>query len=253
MLFFIRVESNADTFSYSSEHPFFIPAIFITAIFIGNGFAWLKSVIPNKKIGAFVTIVFFGLALFLISQNFVKNNESKNYVAYDFNRNLLESMPLNGYLISTGRDNFTFPLYYLRKIENVRKDVHLEIYYGSVPVDENYLKNKLEETGEKSIFIDLLPLGYNKMNLKPYNYVYQYGENPALPKPKNNDLPIRGLRRIMNFPDNSLKGYHYIKLGLRSEDNPQKRKYYFDKVVDEVSENGEHMEFIKELRKNYNF
>ncbi len=228
LLIFIAVEPNAYTFSYSSEHPFFIPALLIASIVLGHGFAWLKEIVyrtipvANKN---FCSLLGLSLLLMLpfiaIGKNFTVNNQSGNYIAYDFNRNLLESMPLNGYLISTGRDNMTFPLYYLQKAEGIRKDVHVEIYYFTVPIDENYLKAKLKETGEKTIFIDILPPKYNGTYLQPYNYIYQYGDGGNLPSPKISDFQLRGIRGNLAYADNCLKNMHFIKLAILNHRNPQ--------------------------------
>lgn len=245
---FVYLDNNSGPFSQFSARPFFIPAIFLAALVITEGYMWLREGIGNKKTGPVFEALFFIAPLLLIQFNFAANNESKNYVAHDFNKNALQSVPQNGYLISTGRDNMTFPLYYLQKVANFRRDVNLEIYYSSATISEEYLKNKLAGTGSETIFIDLAPPEFDKIGIQPYGFIYQYGK--ILPDPfKNTDWELRGEKKTMDYPNNRLKGLFAIKLGV-SEPDPAKRKEYFQKVIDEIPENSALLNFIGDYNRN---
>ena len=178
--------------------------------------------------------------------NFSKNNESYNYIAYDFNRMLLESLPQNAYVVSTGRDNATFPLYYLRKIDNVRPDLDLEIYYGKNAVDKNYLEQKKREKGKEVVFIDLLPNNYTDFNFTPYNFAYAYGTDSPPIVTQNFNFSLRGIRPKLDYPNSKLLGLYYLKLALKNPNDPATRDTYFKKIRAEIPDNEQFNTFISE-------
>jgi len=244
LLVFIPLGADYETLSYSSAEPFIMPVVYILGLISACGFGWFAENISNRKIAVVFNVALIALPVMAVAKNFSPNNESKNYIAYDFNRNVLESIPQNGYLITTGRDNMTFPLYYLRKIENIRKDIHLEVYYAIGGLTKNYFEMKQKDNGGKPIFIDLLPPDYEQIGLKRYNFVYVYGTDPSSLPPQHNNFILRGIRKDMDLNNNRLKGIYYIKMGLLQGDNIEKRRSYFDKVIEEITDNPELLNFV---------
>lgn len=247
LLIFTPIDADTgDVLAFSTE-PFMMPAILVLGIIMGEGMGWINGGISNKKLALGFTVACMIPGALALDKNFVSNNESKNYLAYDFNKLALESLPPNAYLISTGRDNMTFPLYYLRKIEKVRPDITLEIYYSTSPVDEIFLRGRMEKNKGKPVFIDLLPPNYAAMGLKPYNFVYQYGGDPFIPAPDTNPSllhPVaRGIRKNMDFPNTRLKFLYWIKTGIMEKD-PALKKAAFDEVIDAPGDNAYYINII---------
>jgi len=236
LMVFTPIDADTSDFIAFSTQPFMMPAMMIVIIIVSEGFTWLCDNITNKKLAIAFSTVCLIPATVALGRNFTNNNESKNFLAYDFNKLTLESVPQNGYLISIGRDNMTFPLYYLRKIENVRPDIQLEIYYSTAPVDEVFLQSRVAKNNGKPVFIDLLPGNYASMGLKPYNFVYEYGNDPSIPKPTMQDPKVRGIRQYMDFPDVRLKMLYYIKTGIMETD-PVKKQAAFNEVFKAPGDN----------------
>lgn len=240
---FTPIDADINNIVAFGVQPFTMPAMMIITIIMAHGFSWAEHNIIPKKMALALCIFCLLPGGFALAKNFNDHNESKNYVAYDFNKLTLESLPPNAYLISTGKDNMTFPLYYLRKVENIRPDIHLEIYYSSAPIDENYLRNSLNKHNTKTVFIDLLPDNYANMKIKPYNFVYQYGDDASLPSQTLQQPLIRGLKAQMDYPDTRLKMLYYIKTGIMEKDPALKQKA-FDQVIDAPGNNQSYINTI---------
>jgi hypothetical protein len=88
----------------------------------------------------------------------------------------------------------------------------------------------------KPVFTDLLPQNYMTMDLKPYNFVYEFGSDPSIPPPTMEHPLVRGIRTSMDPPNSRLKFLYYIKAGIMEKD-PALRKADFDQVLDAPSDN----------------
>ena len=238
-LTFIEIKWDMTTQFAHSNRPFHIASILVIIMIVIPGFAWLIEKIKtdhsgNKRLYLLPLLLIPVLAL---SLNFYGNNESGNYIAYDYNKNLLKSLPLNSFLLASGRDDTIFPLYYLRQIENYRPDVHVENFqFDSLP-DVHYFDTVFKGTGLSGFFMDLLPYNYINLKVKNYNFVHQIGEIPNIP-PADKDLSrfeIRGIRPDMDYPNSHLKAFYYIKKAIYHPEDIQTLNYYFDKVISETS------------------
>ncbi len=243
LLIFTPIDADMNDYATFSTEPFMMPSIMVLGIIISQGFVWLHDSFTNKELATWFSIVCLVPGAVTLGKNFVPNNESRNFVAYDFNKLALESLPPGGYLISTGRDNMTFPLYYLREIEHVRPDVQVEIYYSTSPVSQDFLQNRVDKNGGKPVFIDLLPPNYINMGLHPYNFVYEYGGNPSIPAPTMQNPVVRGIRGDMDLPNTRLKLLYYIKASIMAKD-PAVRKSNFEQVYNAKGDNSYYINII---------
>ena len=228
----IQIYQGMHPFTAESNRPFYISAILITGIICFNGVEMLRTWLePRTR-----KYLLFGLVAILpllpLGVNFYNSNESHNYLAYDFNKNVLRSLPQNAYLLSIGRDNSTFPLYYIQKIENFRTDVKVNIYYYGQSPSKNYLDSILRENNLDYLFIDLLPWNYGGTGIVPYNFVYVYGKNIPAQVANLDQFPVRGIRKEMDYNNTKVKALYYLKAALITL-NPEERAYYLKKVVDE--------------------
>jgi len=248
-LVFINVNADLHPYTLFSNRPFYMSAIVILTVVCGCGLAFMIDAVENKKARAFLSCFILVLPFLPLAANFTTNNESHNYLAHDFNRNLLESLPQNAFLITTGKDNLTFPLYYLRKIEHIRPDVDLEVYYGRECVDKNLMESRLEEKEQPAVFIDLLPCHYSSLKLTPYNFVYAYGDADRLPEQKPDVFTrIRGMRPQMDYMNNRLKGLYYLKMAILNMDkDTNKMNFYFDKLQQEIPNQDTFKWFIEDF------
>jgi hypothetical protein len=250
-LIFIAVSPKLHPFTLFSNRPFYISSIFVLTIISAAGLQFLFEQLHNKILSGIAAAAIISLPLMALVPNFGHNNESKNYIAHDFNKNLMASVPQDGYFISTGKDNLTFPLYYLKKIENFRPDVSLEIYYGRSCLQKNDLDERLATSGKKVLFIDLLPCGYKALDLKPYNFLYAYGDTTGLPPSEDiNSYTIRGLRQDLDYPNGRLEGLYFLKLAYGQPQNPEKQFEIFDKIQNELPQLIQFKSFILEYIQN---
>jgi len=102
-----------------------LPSYAIFAIWIGWGvkeIAERLSKTSRRKGIALAMIIIFGLlAIYKGIDSFEKNNESSNYFAIDYGRNIFSSMDKNG-VIFVESDTALFPLWYLQFVEGKRPD-----------------------------------------------------------------------------------------------------------------------------------
>ncbi|MDR0789514.1 MAG: DUF2723 domain-containing protein [Bacteroidales bacterium] len=84
---------------------------------------WIVSLVLINR-PKFVLPFFFIVPIWLLSQNYISHNHSRQYTARNFAQSLLESCDEDAILLTNG-DNDTFPLWYLQNVENVRTDVRV--------------------------------------------------------------------------------------------------------------------------------
>ena len=109
----------------------FVGSFFTFSIWIGIGLSvfldYIKKIVKNQKYSSTIlisilTIIFIFMPMKILATDYFEHDRSKNYVAWDYGYNLLNSCEPNGIIFTNG-DNDTFPLWYLQEVENIRTDV----------------------------------------------------------------------------------------------------------------------------------
>ncbi len=125
-LFFCAVNNHPMTqlLSLETRDVFFIPAYLIYGIWGGIGITRIGYTIinnkPNRYFLAYAISVFFVLTGFVTQ--FLKHNERNYYLAYDFGKDILDTMEPKALFIGDD-DLHVFPVWYLQQVEHYRADV----------------------------------------------------------------------------------------------------------------------------------
>ncbi|CAN5630687.1 hypothetical protein BH10BAC5_BH10BAC5_00580 [soil metagenome] len=118
-VFCVLYAINYDIYDIDS---YFLLAYIVTAIWIGFGFIFLAERVKSlQKIPA--AFLFVVLAILPLSQNYVFNNESKNYYVKDYTLNMFATAPLNSIIVSHQWDFCVSASLYFQYIENIRRDL----------------------------------------------------------------------------------------------------------------------------------
>jgi len=147
---------------------FFTPGFMFFALLMGLGVSALirnlDHLLKKKHLLSplpltFLAIVLLLLPAFTLKRNYHKNDQTGNWIPYDYAYNLLIGCDEDGILVTNG-DNDTFPLWFLQNVEKVRQDVrvvNLSLLNGDwyilqlkdiwkVPIDLSYEQIKWEDT-----------------------------------------------------------------------------------------------------------
>jgi len=152
----------------SRSDIFYWPRYVISAFMsVGIWFAFgLNFIFSSKKISklSFLSLLF---PITLAITNFYGNDRSNNYLALDFNKNILEDLPENSTLMAQG-DNVLFPITYLHYVEKERPDIKL------FEVGMNQLKPySFNPEKTPTFFTHYNDLKAPKLKLVPYGLVYR--------------------------------------------------------------------------------
>ena len=111
----------------------FVGSFFTFSIWIGIGLSSLqykiREFVENNNISLFIvlsvtTISFIFMPIKILATDYFEHDRSKNFTAWDYGYNLLNSCEPNGIIFTNG-DNDTFPLWYLQEVEQIRRDVNV--------------------------------------------------------------------------------------------------------------------------------
>lgn len=113
-----------------TEHHLYVGRVYllscyiIVAIFIGLGIFYLIGLARRtRKVFYFVLLlVLSALPIVPFVSNYIPNDQSRNFVAYDFGKNILGTLEKDAILFGHG-DNVLFVLAYLKFAEKMRPDV----------------------------------------------------------------------------------------------------------------------------------
>lgn len=104
---------------------YLLPAYIFLAVLIGLGFFYLFELSLTSARKFFYYLTVFGISLLMVYplvMNYKENDQSQNYVAYDFGMNILDTLDKNAIVFGHG-DNTLFILAYLKFVEGLRPDV----------------------------------------------------------------------------------------------------------------------------------
>ena len=130
----------------------------IIAIFIGLGVYSLAHFYEAKRnkmlsLGVIVMSAFFPVVPLCV--NYHQNDQSKNYIAYDFGINMLHTMEKNALLLAQG-DNAVAILAYLKLVENRRPDITVYDNVGGDVFKETFFDFSLLAPAERAAFVEEL-------------------------------------------------------------------------------------------------
>ena len=112
---------------------FYVGAFFVFSIWVALGVRGILDLVKSSIISttlhkplyigvlAILTVL---VPINMFSNNYFKNDRSRNFVPWDYSYNLLQSAGPNSIIFTNG-DNDTFPLWYLQDVEGVRRDVRI--------------------------------------------------------------------------------------------------------------------------------
>jgi len=107
--------------------PYFLPSFLVAAVWLGCGIAWLFSLLQRRRndqrtVAVILIILFSSLPIINLFRNYFKQDESKNYFAYDYAGNILRSIKKDSIVLTKIWDHYS-PWLYLKYVENKRPDV----------------------------------------------------------------------------------------------------------------------------------
>lgn len=180
LAFVVGYQNTPEEMIFLTEE-FFTPLYLVAAVFIGLGIfslakaftEWQKAKnLPVWTVWPVLVLLLILLPVIQCSQNYRKNDQHNNYLAYDYAVNSLTSLPQGAALFTWG-DSGAFPLWYLQGVERLREDLalihvpHLQFgwYLDSFPdlFRESSLRNVL---GQGLPLREILPLAVREQLVK---------------------------------------------------------------------------------------
>ena len=171
----------------------YVGSFFAFSIWIGIGlFTFLdkiKKYFIHKKLSIYIpilicVIIFIAMPVKMLAADYKEHDRSKNYVAWDYGYNLLNSCEPHGIIFTNG-DNDTFPLWYLQEVEGIRKDV--KVVNLSLLNTPWYIEQLINQEPSLDLSFNHPDIKENIDNLDPYiateaafdicNYNYEEDQN----------------------------------------------------------------------------
>jgi hypothetical protein len=137
---------------------FYIPVFMMSVIFIGALAVDIIVSARSRYTVPAVTLIFGLTALALVYDNRRPDDYGKNFIAYDYATNSLNSAGEGGVLFTWG-DNGVFPLWYRQQVERYRDDVVL--VHTPLMTYDWYLKDVNTRLGVDVVYMDPYFLGEN--------------------------------------------------------------------------------------------
>jgi len=188
---------------------FLLPAEGLIAIFLAMGMIYFINILKNRVFIAITIALVLGLISFSAFKNYSANNESSDFISYDYGNNLLKTIDYNSMYFAEGDYN-TMPVYYLMAVEKQRLDIKL------LPVGNLALKWGMNEFaarfGGVSVISDSLL--YNMTNIiLNFSDKYTFYRNSPSSLFENIQIPLYqrqcGLLIKFSKDANPMKDYIY--------------------------------------------
>lgn len=200
LLSILRFRFEAENIMRVNEY--YLPAYVVTAVLLAMGVQALLQRWPAKPAAYAVQAVALALPLWPLMAHLEDNNMSRYWMAADYNRAILQSLPSEAIYFPSG-DYVAFPTLYLQAVEGVRPDVLIANYTGSPSVALKAYVRALEPEGpapssaqaqEVLLRLSRRPLIFASKSdvraggagLRPWGLVYRLwrGDEPAQPGPQ---------------------------------------------------------------------
>ncbi len=132
LAFVVGYQDTPEEMIFLTEE-FFTPLYMLTAVFVGLGVyalakaftAWREAQkLPGWAVWPIPVLLMALLPVLQCAQNYRKNDQHENYLAYDYAVNTFRSLPQGAALFTWG-DSGAFPLWYLQGVERMREDLSL--------------------------------------------------------------------------------------------------------------------------------
>lgn len=207
---------------------FLLPAAMAGAILLATGYREIVAGIKNKFDRRARDMLIISLFIILAWGTISTNDNSRNYLAYDYGRNILSGME-NGSIYIADVDANVFPILYNQVIQKIRGDVKMvklrllgydwAIKQAEKELGITGLERRKPGTNTRKIIEKLAPVtpvyaSYRLPDAATMKIPYNHAQSGVLLKvlTKKNERPVdpmklysyRGIgdRRLMNDPDN---------------------------------------------------
>ncbi|MFH1453237.1 MAG: DUF2723 domain-containing protein [Armatimonadota bacterium] len=166
---------------------YYFPCYFVFACYIGYGLSYIwdllgKVIDKNRVLKFIISVIILLIAVIPIWHNYHENDLSRNYVAYDYAKSVLDLTDKGAILFSKG-DSIVFNLLYLQQVEGYRGDVKMYEDTGCVSGDifgKDFAFSKLSEEQRDVIrrvaYNRIIDENYNKCPIY-FSYNFNLGRN----------------------------------------------------------------------------
>ncbi|MBI4650936.1 tetratricopeptide repeat protein, partial [Candidatus Desantisbacteria bacterium] len=179
--FMILINYEPNPLNFYLAEVYFIPSYIIFLYWILEGLIFISDKINKPYLNEFLACIVLITGFFILNKNYFYNNSRGNMAAYHYGEDLLFTLPPNTYLITKG-DNQLFSLFYLKLVENRRKDLKID------PGTKKYIFNDQDVSpGMDNFFFsekqDAILIG--NTGIIPYGLVYTYASPQKIVKAKS--------------------------------------------------------------------
>jgi tetratricopeptide (TPR) repeat protein len=215
---------TAEEENFTRVEEYYLPAYMAIAILlsfgINNLYVWLRQY-------RYVSLGVLLLPLICINSHWKENDFSKYYLAYDYNKAILDDLPKDAIYFPSGDYN-SFPLIYLQAVEGVRKDILIADITGDIEKSVVAMVQKLDP--DQTFYKDLKERIKDRYpDLKPHStpvlqkVLIEKGTRPVFFTSKSDIKP---------YPEYSVYQYglvyHALKKGEKSK---EQSKFVFSDTV----------------------
>jgi tetratricopeptide (TPR) repeat protein len=162
LILIVNISFIINIFQITEMSPYPSGSI-VFAILIGLGLVFMLELSTSKNhkwLNLLLILITISLPLFPLTTNYSRANNNKDFFAYDYARNLLQSLDKNAILIFDG-DNI-FPLEYLQHIEKIRPDI---ILVEKKALRKEWYLKQLKSVYNKQILKFKIPKKYSTIDL----------------------------------------------------------------------------------------
>jgi len=120
---FISTVFYAINYDIHDLDAYFLLAYIVFAMWIAFGVHWIVGFVQKQNWRWIITGIIVLTSVWEVTQNYSKADQSDVYIFEDYTKQALQSLPVDGVLMSYQWDYLISPAYYFQFVENFRKDV----------------------------------------------------------------------------------------------------------------------------------